>query len=249
MIMHHFFVPQEQIGTDCIRIIGPDVNHIRNVLRMKTGEELRICTGEDDRDFRCRITGMSQDEVTAQILWVEHSKAELPSRIFLFQGLPKGDKMEQIIQKAVELGVYQIVPVMTKRSIVRLTESKAASRIKRYQAICESAAKQSKRMIIPEVSGLMDFSQALDVAASLDHILIPYEKAEGIEEARSIVGSIRPGESVGVFIGPEGGFEEEEVQQAQRLGARTITLGRRILRTETAGMSVLSILMFQLEEA
>lgn len=245
--MYHFFVRPEQIGEKEIRITGPDVNHIRNVLRMRVGEELRICTGEDDRDFRCSISGFSDEEVTARIMWVEHGEAELPSKIILFQGLPKSDKMELIIQKAVELGAYGIVPVSMKRSVVKLDGGKAVSRVKRWNAISESAAKQSKRMIIPEVHGIVSFAEAVRMAGELKHILVPYELAGDMNQTRKIIDSLGPDESIGVFIGPEGGFEESEISELQKAGGETITLGKRILRTETAGMTVLSILMYHLE--
>ena len=245
--MYHFFVRPEQIGEKEIRITGPDVNHIRNVLRMRVGEEVRICTGEDDRDFRCSISGFSDEEVLAKIMWVEHGEAELPSKIILFQGLPKSDKMELIIQKAVELGAFEIVPVSMKRSVVKLDGGKAAARVKRWNAISESAAKQSKRMIIPEVHGIVSFAEAVRMAGELDHILVPYELAGDMKRTREIMNSLRPEESIGVFIGPEGGFEESEIQELLKDGGETITLGKRILRTETAGMTVLSILMYHLE--
>ena len=245
--MYHFFVRPEQIGEKEIRITGPDVNHIRNVLRMRVGEELRICTGEDDRDFRCSISGFSDEEVLAKIMWVEHGEAELPSKIILFQGLPKSDKMELIIQKAVELGAFEIVPVSMKRSVVKLDGGKAAARVKRWNAISESAAKQSKRMIIPEVHRIVSFAEAVRMAGELDHILVPYELAGDMKRTREIMNSLRPEESIGVFIGPEGGFEESEIQELLKDGGETITLGKRILRTETAGMTVLSILMYHLE--
>ena len=246
--MYHFFVAPEQIGEKEIVITGPDVNHIRNVLRMKPGEQVRLCTGLDNKDYRCEISQIEEDCVRASIMWVEESGVELPSRIYLFQGLPKSDKMELIIQKAVELGVYQIIPMATKRAVVKLDVKKEENKRKRWNAISESAAKQSKRMIIPEVTPVMTFAQALEYAGSLNVNLLPYERAENMEKTRQIIGSIQPGESVGIFIGPEGGFDEAEVEQALSLGMRAITLGRKILRTETAGMMVLSVLTFCLEE-
>ena len=245
--MYHFFVDPGQIGEKEIRIQGSDVNHIRNVLRMKPGEEIRICTGQDSRDYRCRIEQLKEDEVTAQILWVEDSHAELPSRLILFQALPKSDKMELIIQKAVELGVYRIIPMETRRCIVRLKAGKEETKLRRWNAIAESAAKQSKRMIVPEVAGVMTFDQALSYAASLDRLCIPYEMAENMEKTREWIRGICPGQSVGIMIGPEGGFEPEEVEKAETAGAAVLSLGRRILRTETAGMTLLSALMLQLD--
>lgn len=246
--MYHFFVKPEQIGEQEIFIEGPDVKHIRNVLRMRPGEQVRLCTGLDNQEYRCEIVALEADTVRTKILWKEESGAELPSKIYLFQGLPKSDKLELIIQKAVELGVYEIIPVAVKRTVVKLDQKKEAAKQKRWAAISESAAKQSKRLLIPKIAPVMSFSQALEYAKELDVKLIPYERAEDMDRTREIFRGIEPGQSVGIFIGPEGGFEPEEIDQALEQGAFAITLGRRILRTETAGMSVLSVLMFQLED-
>lgn len=246
--MYHFFVRPEQIGEKEIFIEGADVNHIRNVLRMHPGEQIRLRTGLDQKDYRCEITELMDERVTARILWVEENGVELPSRIVLFQGLPKSDKMELIIQKAVELGVYEIVPVATRRAVVKLDARREEAKRKRWNAISESAAKQSRRMRIPQVSRVMSFPEALEYAGDLDVKLIPYERARDMDKTREILKAVRPGQSVGIFIGPEGGFEESEVEQALERGAQAITLGRRILRTETAGMCVLSALMFLLEQ-
>ena len=245
--MYHFFVEEEnQIREDSIVITGEDVNHIRNVLRMKEGEKIRISDGRN-KDYLCQIDEIGRDQVTARILEAEES-TELPGEIWLFQGLPKSDKMELIIQKAVELGAAKIVPVATKRAVVKLDRKKEESEGKRWNAISESAAKQSKRLIIPEVTKVMTMKEACALAASFDAGFIPYEKAEGMEETRRSLGAVRPGMRIGVFIGPEGGFEEEEVALAIQSGIRPLTLGRRILRTETAGMAVLAMLGYLLEE-
>ncbi len=247
--MHHFFVSPEQIGEKTIQITGSDVNHIKNVLRMKVGEEIRVRTGEDEKDYRCRIDALDEDVVEATILWVEEASTELSSQIVLYQGLPKSDKMELIIQKVVELGAYRIVPVAMKRCVVKLERSKQAKKIARWQAISESAAKQSRRMIVPKIDEVMTFDQALADAQSLDHVLVPYELAKDMGRTREILSSIKPGESVGIFIGPEGGIEDTEVEKALTMGAQPITLGKRILRTETAGMAVVASLMIALEES
>lgn len=245
--MHRFFAEPSAIGEKEIRLTGPDVNHIRKVLRMREGEEILISDGQG-RDFHCRIEAIEEEEVTARILWVLDGNAELASDFTLFQGLPKGDKMEFIIQKCVELGVARIVPVNTKRTIVKLDAKKEQARIKRWSGISESAAKQSGRGRIPEVTGVKSFAEALEEAKKLNMCLIPYELARDMAQTREVLSSIKPGMSVGIFIGPEGGFEEEEVEQAEAAGARPITLGRRILRTETAGMAVLAMLVYLLEE-
>ena len=173
---------------------------------------------------------------------------ELPSKLYLFQGLPKSDKMELIIQKAVELGVWEVIPVATKRAVVKLDQKKAAKKRERWSGISESAAKQAGRNVIPEIKQVMNFQEALSYAKSLDVLLIPYELAEGMQATKERIQAIQPGQSVGIFIGPEGGFEQEEVKLAMEAGAYPITLGRRILRTETAGMTMLSVLMYHLEQ-
>ena len=156
--------------------------------------------------------------------------------------------MELIVQKAVELGAAEIVPVSSGRCVVKLDAKKAAARVKRWNAIAEGAAKQSKRMTVPKVHEVMTFRQALEYAAAMDVRLMPYEKAEGMEATRKRLAAIAPGQSVAVLIGPEGGFEDGEAEAAARAGFAHISLGRRILRTETAGLTALSILMYLLEQ-
>ncbi len=245
--MYRFFVDPEDIGEKEITIRGENVNHIRNALRMRPGEQLLLCTGQDAVEYRCEIISLDPQEVRTKILWAEETGAELPSRLVLFQGLPKSDKLELVIQKAVELGVYAIVPVATARSVVKLDGKKAEAKLARWNAIAESAAKQSKRLIIPQVLPLMRFDKALDLLEPMDVKLIPYERASDMENTRKVLGAVRPGQSVGIVIGPEGGLEESEVEAARARGAEPITLGRRILRTETAGLAVLAALMFALE--
>ncbi len=246
--MQRFFVEPHQIDEEAhqIHITGSDVNHISNVLRMKTGEELWISDGSK-YEYRCTIESFEPDEVLLHIVYSQEPEYELPCRIYLFQGLPKADKMELIIQKAVELGAYEIIPVETKRCVVKLDGRKSAKKTARWQQIAESAAKQSKRMLIPNVHEVLTFREALKYAESMDVRLVPYELSRGMQETKEILAGIEPGQSVGIFIGPEGGFEEKEIEAAIEGGAKPITLGRRILRTETAGLAILSVLMFQLE--
>lgn len=244
--MHHFFTEPSQVHEKEIILTGSNVNHIRNVLRMRSGEEVLISDGQGT-DYRCRLEEITDTFVTASVMWRLDGNAELPSRITLFQGLPKGDKLEFIIQKCVELGVSRIVPIRTRRTVVKLDEKKEQLRRKRWTAISESAAKQSGRGIVPEIGAAADFSEALKEAASLDVCLIPYELAKGMEHTRKVCSHIRPGQSIGIFIGPEGGFEEEEVRAAVEAGAEPVTLGKRILRTETAGMALISVLAYLLD--
>lgn len=246
--MYRFFVKPEQIDMEekKVHITGSDVNHIKNVLRMRQGETILISAG-DNLEYTCLVGEMEAEEVIADISYVQEVGMELPSKIYLFQGLPKQDKMELIVQKAVELGAYQVIPVATKRAVVKLDAKKAKKKVERWQQIAVSAAKQAGRGIIPTVGEVCTYAQALKLAEELDVVLIPYELAEGMEETKQIIAGIRPGQSVGIFIGPEGGFEEEEVALAAKAGAKPVTLGKRILRTETAGLTMLSVLMFHLE--
>ena len=247
--MHQFFVAPEQININdkSVTIIGADVNHVRNVLRMKPGEEISVSNGQDGREYRCGIRSMEEDRIFCELRFIKEDKVELPARVYLFQALPKADKMELIIQKAVELGVYRIIPVAARRCIVKLDERKAASKIQRWQGIAEAAAKQSKRAVIPEVTGVSGFEEAVRTASAMDVRLIPYELAEDMSKTKEQIGALQPGQEIAVFIGPEGGFEEAEIALALSNGVEPITLGKRILRTETAGMTVLSWIMYMLE--
>ncbi len=244
--MYHFFVTEDQIGEETVVIRGSDVNHIRNVLRMRQGEPLFISGGEGT-GYECEICHIGTDQVMARILSRSDRTGELPARLHLFQGLPKGDKMELVIQKAVELGVSEVVPVITRRTIVKLDKKKEEAKTARWNAVAESAAKQSGRGVIPVVRGVLSFKEALAYAGPFPVKIIAYERAEGMKTLREQLGRIRPGMDAGIFIGPEGGFEEEEISGAESAGAVPVSLGRRILRTETAGLMVLSVAGYLLE--
>lgn len=244
--MHRFFIQHSQIQDGRLYVEGADVNHIKNVLRMKPGDQVMASDGEG-MQYLCALEAFERGLAWFRIVDTWKENRELSSKLCLFQGLPKSDKMELIIQKATELGVYELVPMVTGRTVVRLDEKKAEKKNARWNAIAEAAAKQSGRSRIPRVQEVMTFSEALAYAEDLDVLLFPYEKAEGMETTRQAIEGIRPGQSVGIFIGPEGGFEEGEVAQAMEKGAAPVTLGRRILRTETAGFVVLSMLLYHLE--
>lgn len=244
--MQQFFAELSNITDGKIFLEGPDVNHIKNVLRMRQGEDIRVSDG-GGKTYLCCISGYEEGKAVLDILKELDTDAELPSKIVLYQGLPKGDKMDWIVQKAVELGVHRVVPFAAKRSIVRLDGRKEQKKQSRWQTIAKGAAEQSGRGIVPEVGHLLTWSEALQEAAGLDVVLIPYELEEGMAETVRVISNIRPGQSVGIFIGPEGGFEDEEIAAAKEMGAHALTLGKRILRTETAGLAVLSILMYHLE--
>ena len=247
--MHRVFIEPSQVDMECHRvfILGGDVNHIKNVLRMKKGEELDACESVSRRLYRCMVEEFTQEGIECRICFVKEPDTELSSKIYLFQGLPKGEKLELIIQKAVELGAAQIIPVKCTRSVVKLDEKKAAKKTERWQQIAKNAAEQSRRSFIPQAGPLMDFKEAVEYAKKVsDKGFIPYEltDASAMDKTRALLSGVKTGESVAVFIGPEGGFEEEEVKQAVAAGIEPITLGKRILRTETAAITVLSWLNY-----
>jgi len=248
--MYQFFVDPSQILLDQKKVIitGDDVNHIKNVLRMKIGEEFNVSNGIDGKEYRCSVEELGDDQILCTLRFIKEEGVELPVKVTLFQGLPKADKMELIIQKAVELGVAEVVPVACKRCIVKLDAKKEKSKLARWQGIAEAAAKQSKRGFIPQVREVMTYKDAIAYAKDMECKLIPYEMAEDMSHTREVLGGIKPEDRVAIFIGPEGGFEEEEIQAALTEGIEPITLGKRILRTETAGFTVLSWLVYLLEK-
>lgn len=244
--MYQFFVEDAQVGEHTVTIEGSDVNHIKNVLRMKRGERVRI-SSTSGKNYFGEIAEFSSDMVLVAITQECAPDTELPSRIYLFQGLPKSDKMELIIQKAVELGACEIIPVAMKNCVVKLDEKKAAAKTARWQEIAKSAAKQSKRSVIPTVGRPVSYQEALAAAAELDVALIPYENERGMAATREAIEAIVPGQSIGILIGPEGGFSDGEIALARERDMQLISLGGRILRTETAGLATLSVLMYHLE--
>ncbi|MBD5531401.1 MAG: 16S rRNA (uracil(1498)-N(3))-methyltransferase [Lachnospiraceae bacterium] len=247
--MYHFFVEPSQIDVERRRVVitGEDVNHIVNVLRIRQGEELAVSNGVDGKEYRCEVHAFDGEQVECVLRFIKEDGVELPARVRLFQALPKADKMELIIQKAVELGVYEIIPVASGRCVVKLDAKKEVSKLARWNAISEAAAKQSRRALIPKVSPVVSFADAVKEAAGADVKMIPYELAADMERTRALIGSIRPGTQIAVMIGPEGGFEETEIELAKVAGIVPVTLGRRILRTETAGFTVMAWLMYHLE--
>ena len=253
--MHHFFVDASDINTEekTIRIAGENLNHLKNVLRVRIGERVLLSAGEGT-DYVCTVQEIGAQEIITHIDFQEEEH-ELPMEICLFQGLPKSDKMEFIIQKAVELGASRIIPVETKNAVVRLDEKKAAKKTERWQSIAEAAAKQSKRSIIPEVGSVLTWKEAMQCMPEYDIRLIPYENARGmaatLDLAKEICEAAREQKrlKIAVFIGPEGGFSETEIRDAEGQGIVSISLGKRILRTETAAIVSLSALMLLLETA
>ena len=243
--MFQFFVNPEQITMPEIEITGSDVNHIRNVLRRKAGDQMRI-SDQQGQDFLCEIVKLEESRVLLRIQ--EKCQGTEPSiKITLFQGLPKGDKMELVIQKGVELGVSEIVPVAMQNCVVKLDAKRAEHKCARWQAIAESAAKQSKRSLIPAVRPVCTFQEAADYARTMDVRLFPYEQERGMAHTRETLRKVQKGDSVGIFIGPEGGFSSGEVEAIQG-EMEIISLGNRILRTETAGLAALAMLLYEVED-
>ncbi len=250
--MYHFFVNRDRISDECIDIIGEDYNHAVNALRMKEGEALLI-SDENGIDYNCEVFLIEKDceepYLRAKILGVNEENHELKSRVWLFQGLPKSDKMELIVQKATELGVSDIVPTVTQNCVVKLDDKKAVAKVQRWQAIAESAAKQSKRSVIPKVHMPVKFVDAIKQCESFEVKLIPYENEKGIMSMCEAIVSFLPDRDIAVFIGPEGGFDQMEVRFAENHGVMPVSLGKRILRTETAAIAMLSMIMIRLEIA
>lgn len=243
--MFNFFCSDENKQNSRYIINGADYNHIKNVLRMQVGDTCLVsCGGQSDL---CQIDSFFEDAVCLEIIEENYNDTELPVKIYLFQGLAKGDKMEYIIQKTVELGAYAIVPVEMKHCVVKLDDKKAKSKQTRWQSISESAAKQSKRNIIPEIMDVCTFDKALEFAKTLDLILVPYENKDGMKATADALKNLKNVKSVGIFIGPEGGFENGEIEKALEAGAKVISLGKRILRTETAAVTAVSMCMLQIE--
>ena len=244
--MLHIFCDPQALQDDLLTISGETANHIRRALRMKAGEELTASLG-DGRLYRFVIEELAGEDVLCRLCGVTEADAELPVQVLLFQGLPKADKMDTIVQKAVELGAAEVIPVECERCITKLTPEKKEKRRARWQAIAESAAEQSHRALVPQVGEVLRFADACHMAQERTQArFIPYElqQREGTAEA---LARIREGDAVSVFIGPEGGFTEEEIETARAHGVEPITLGRRILRTETASAAFLSFLIYRFE--
>ena len=215
--MYRFFIKEEQIHDGMIEICGSDVNHIKNVLRMKTGDKVYLSNGSD-LEYECSLLEWTDDTILAKIEDVHGMETELPVKITLYQGLPKGDKMEMIVQKAVELGVAEIVPVAMKRCVVKLDAKKAAKKVSRWNTIALSAAKQAKRGIIPEVREVRNFKDILEEVQDIEFMLVPYEEAKGMQASKELISQAKGKKSIGIIIGPEGGFEKEEIEQLKAAG-------------------------------
>ncbi|MBR0435368.1 MAG: 16S rRNA (uracil(1498)-N(3))-methyltransferase [Lachnospiraceae bacterium] len=244
--MFQFFVRSEKVNNGLAYITGDDYHHLKDVVRLKAGDKVRISidTGEN---YIGVIEDFTEDAAIVE-LTDKAADTELKGKMTLFQGMPKSDKFEFIIEKAVELGVTEIVPTMMEFSVVKIDEKKIASKVERWQKIAEAAAKQSKRSIVPQVLQPMKYKDAVEYAASNTINLVPYENESGPKGTIELLKAVKPEDSVGIFIGPEGGFSEKEIELAREKNMKTVSLGRRILRTETAALTALSLIMMNKEE-
>lgn len=248
--MPKFFVSHEQIAKRNIVIVGNDVNHIKNVLRTKIEDEIIICDKQDSQDYLCKICNINDKEIQCEIIKKLETNSESNIQITVFQGIPKSDKMEYIIQKSVELGAYSIIPVQMARCIVKLNEKDQIKKINRWQKISEVASKQCGRNIIPEIKNSINIKNICNLCQEYDIVLVAYENEEQqklkyqIEKLKQLK---KEKLKIAIVIGPEGGITQEEIQMLENSGAYIITLGRRILRTETVALNMISILMYELE--
>ncbi len=243
--MFNFFADASCRQGDGFLICDGDYNHIVNVLRMKRGDRFIISCNEIG--YLCEIEDIYDASLLTRIVEENYNDTHLPLKIHLFQGLPKGDKMELIIQKCVELGVSEIIPVEMENCVVKLDDKKKKSKQSRWQSISESAAKQSKCNFIPDVSPVLSYNDALKRAEELDCVFVPYECAEGMTATKNALLSLAKNSSVGIFIGSEGGFSEKEINKAVEKGFKIISLGKRILRTETAAITSVGMCMLYAE--
>ena len=246
--MPKFFVTNKDIGEQKIVISNEDVNHIKNVLRNDKLDTLTICDRDTEIDYLCEITQIS-DKVNCKILNEIESNAESNIKVTIMQGIPKFDKMELIIQKSVELGVYDIIPIKMKRCIVKLDEKDKNKKIQRWQKIAEVAAKQSGRNVIPKINDVKNIKEICNLSRNYDIVLVTYENEEEnklkfeLEKLKS-----KRDVKIAIVIGPEGGIDKGEIKMLQENGAKIVTLGKRILRTETVALNCLSVIMYELEE-
>ena len=243
--MYHFFVESSQMqdGNKTLLITGADYNHIVNVLRFKVGEELSVSTRDGDgKEYRFGIDEITQDSIICRLRFIKEDGLELPSKIFLFQGLPKADKMELIIQKAVELGTYSIIPVATRRSVVKLDEKKAEKKLIRWNEILLAATKQCNRNTLVELEPVIALKELSNYKSECN--LVAYEKENDPSKHMAHYLKDNP-QSITVCIGPEGGFEESEIQVLNEFGFDNCSLGKNILRAETAACYVLTAIEYQ----
>ena len=243
--MFNFFAAANMRTENGYMISGGDYNHIKNVLRKNVGDKFLV--SDNGESHLCEIEKIEEDFILVKIIERNYNDTSLPIELYLFEGLPKADKLELIIQKAVELGVSGIIPVEMENCVVKLDQKKKSTKLSRWQSIAEAAAKQSKRNIIPTVFPVTEYKTVLENINKLDLLLVPYECAEGMKSTKNALLKLKKGMKIGILIGPEGGFSLNEIEKAKSWGAEIISLGKRILRTETAAITALSMCMLYSE--
>lgn len=243
--MQRYFIDPGHWSEHQVEITGDDVHHIVNVMRTTVGEAIIVSDGAGKAAV-ARLTAIEPKRVVAAIAEPLANESELPVRVTIAQGLPKGDKMEWILQKGTELGAFAFFPFSSERTIVKLDAKKEAKKLERWQKIAKEAAEQSHRAVLPEVLAPVSFAQLLKASQAYTAAVIAYEK-EVESGLRGVLTGLKPGDSLLVLIGPEGGFSEEEVARAEAAGVRSVTFGPRILRTETASQYVLAAVSYQFE--
>ena len=248
--MPKFFIEEKQLNRNQIEIQGEDVNHIKNVLRKKIGDCINICCKDTQENFLAEISCINNDSILCNIKEKNKGITESKLYIHIFQGLPKVDKMELIIQKGVELGMRELTPVAMKRCVVKLSEKDVEKKIERWQKISEIAAKQCGRDVIPQINSVVNVKDIGKICKDYDAILVAYEN-EDKNTLKQELGKLKKIEKenirIAVVIGPEGGIDSEEVEILKINNAKIVTLGKRILRTETVALSMLSIIAYELE--
>ena len=247
--MPRFFVRNEQIQGKTIEILGEDVKHVKNVLRKQVGDDIEVCNQDTEKSYICEITKIETESVLTDII-EELQGYDNKIKVDIYQGLPKSDKMELIIQKAVELGVNSIIPVDMKRCVVKFDSKTETKKIERWQKIAESAAKQSGRNTIPQIKNVVKIEDIIKNKEQYDLIIVCYEneKQNYIKNELVKLKNINKQEiNIAVVIGPEGGLEEKDVIYLEQNGAKIVSLGNRILRTETVALNLLSVIMYELE--
>jgi len=243
--MHRFFVEKHQIIGDTIQILGTDVKHIKDVIRLKQGEKIEISS--EGITYICEIELLSKGKILAKIIDKREGTNEAPIHIVLYQGLAKGNKMDLIIQKTTEIGVKEIYPVATNRSIVKINDiKKEQSKVERWSSIADEAAKQSKRDILPKVHNIISFDEMVMLLKDEQNILVPYENEKANSMNDKLKNITNKTNKIHLIIGPEGGFEDIEIKKLKSIGGQIITLGPRILRTETAGIVAATIILYEL---
>ena len=246
--MPKFFVKNNQIKNNIINIIGTDVNHIANVLRLKAENEIQICNEDSGINYKAKIIDINKEDIKCKIIEEIESKTEVNTHIHIFQGIPKFEKMELIIQKCTELGVKEITPVEMERCVVKLDGKTENKKLERWRKIAEVAAKQSGRDKIPNINNVIKIKNICNILKNYDIVLVPYEKEKITTLKEVLVKLPQKDLKIAIIIGPEGGFEEQEIKMLEQSNCKIVTLGNRILRTETVSIAMTSIILYELAD-